>query len=109
MNYKIVLPSELGISPNDFISAWNDTPECRDVAMAHSFEPPMKTRSFDPTLLTGALAVLGSVAASLGTNALYDLIKQALTRKGVKKQTEITQIEHPDGTRTLIVKIIEEQ
>jgi hypothetical protein len=43
----------------------------------------------------------------MGTKALYDLIKKALTRKGVKKQTEITQIEQPDGTRILKVKIIE--
>ena len=56
-------------------------------------------------MLTGALAILGSVAAGVGTNALYDLIKKALTRKGVNKQIEITQIDQPDGTRTLIVKI----
>jgi hypothetical protein len=108
MNYQITLPPELGISLNDFVKAWNDTPECRDVAIASIAESPAKTRSFDPSLLTGVLAVLGSVAAGVGTNALYDLIKQALTRKGVKKQIEITQIEHSDGTRILVVKIIKE-
>jgi hypothetical protein len=109
MSYKISLPPELGVSPNDFIVAWNETPECREAAIAHQAEPRTRTRSFDPSLLTPALAVLGTVAAGVGTNALYDLIKQALTRKGVKKQTEITQIEQPDGTKILIVKIIENQ
>jgi len=108
MNYKIALLPELGISLDDFVAAWNETPECRDVAIARIAESRTKTRSFDPTLLTGALAVLGSLAAGVGTNALYDLIKKALTRKGIKKQIEITQIDQPDGTRILIVKITAE-
>lgn len=105
MNYKITLVPALGISPDDFVTTWNDTPECRDIAIARIAESRTKTRSFDPSLLTGALAVLGSVAAGVGTNALYDLIKKALTRTGVKKQMEITQIDKPDGTRILVVKI----
>ncbi|MGH7492896.1 MAG: hypothetical protein ACREOO_10935 [bacterium] len=109
MNYEIAVPPELRISPDDFVAAWNETPECREAAIAHKAEPRTRTRSFDPSSLTPALAVLGTVAAGVGTNALYDLIKQALTRKGVKKQTEITQIERPDGTKILIVKIIENQ
>ena len=108
MNYKIALPTELGISPDDFVTSWNDTPECREVAIARLAQSRPTTRSFEPGLLTGAMAVLGTVAASLGTNALYDLIKQALTRKGVRRQIEITQTEQPDGTRTLVVKITEE-
>lgn len=109
MNYKIALPTELGISPNDFITAWNEMPECRDAAIAQIAESRPATRSFEPSLLTGTLAVLGTVAAGVGTNALYDLIKKTLTRKGVRRQIEITQTELPDGTRTLFVKIIEEQ
>jgi len=108
MDYKIAISSQVGISLDDFVTAWNETPECGDVAIARIAESRTKVRSFDPDLLTGALAVLGSVAAGVGTNALYDLIKKALTRKGVKKQTEITQIEQPDGTKILVVKIIEE-
>ncbi len=52
MNYKIAISSEMGISLDDFVSAWNETPECRDVAIARIAESRTKTRSFDPDLLT---------------------------------------------------------
>jgi hypothetical protein len=67
MNYKIAISHDVGISLHDFVTAWNETPECRDVAIARMAESRTKIRSFDPDLLTGALAVLGSIAAGVGT------------------------------------------
>ena len=34
MNYHIALSPELHINPQDFVAAWNDTPECRALAEA---------------------------------------------------------------------------
>ena len=105
MDVQITLPAELGIDTREFIAAWNETPECRAAAHARSNQPVM--RGIDPATAASAMAVLGSVAASLATNALYDLIKHALTRKGVKKRTEIEEVQRPDGTKVIVVKIVE--
>lgn len=39
MDYQIALPPDLGLSPTDFVVAWNDTPACRAVAEARLAEP----------------------------------------------------------------------
>ena len=105
MDYQIALSPDLGLSAEDFVSAWNETPECRAVAEARPDRSA--AAQYGPTLLAGALAVLGGVAINIVSNALYDLIKQALARRGVKTQTEIVQLDRPDGTRLLVVKIVE--
>ena len=105
MDYQIALSPDLDLSSDDFIAAWNDTPECRDVAEARLAEPT--SVQCDP-FAAAAVAVLSGVVIGVAANALYDLIKKALTKKGVTKQTEITQLEQPDGSRLLIVKTIGE-
>lgn len=106
MDFQISLPPELGIDAREFAAGWNETPECRAAAHARSNQPVM--RGFDPAIAASAMAVLGSVAASLATNALYDLIKHALTRKGVKQQIEIEEVERPDGAKVIVVKVVEQ-
>ncbi len=106
MDYLIALHPELGLHAEDFVADWNETPACCEVAQARLVENVAK--QFDPTLLAGALAVLGNIALGVAGNALYDLIKQALIRKGVQNQTEIVQIDQPDGTKILVVKIVEQ-
>ncbi len=82
MDYPIALPPDLGLSPADFVDAWNDTPACRAVAEAHLVEST--GTQYDPALLAATFAVLGSVAASFAGSVLNDCIKQALAKKGVR-------------------------
>lgn len=103
MNYQIALSPDLGISPEDFVSTWNESPDCRSVADARMEAGTQ--RSFDP-LTAGALLI--GLVSGIATNALYDLIKNALVKKGVRKQVEFTQIEQPDGSRIIVVKMIKE-
>lgn len=103
MNYQIALSPDLGISPEDFVSAWNEAPECRAVADARVDAEAQ--RSFEP--LTAGAIVIGLVSGIV-TNALYDLIKNALVKKGSREQVEFTQIEQPDGSRIIVVKMIKE-
>jgi len=103
MDYQIALSPDLGVSPEDFVSAWNELPECCAVADARvEAEAP---RSFEP--LTAGAIVIGLVSGIV-TNALYDLIKKALVKKGVREQVELSQIERPDGSRIILVKMIKE-
>ncbi len=104
MDYQIALSPDLDLSSDDFIAAWNDIPECRDVAEARLAKPT--SAQYDP--FTVAAAALSSVALGVTASALYDLIKKVLAKKDITKQIEIIQIEQPDGHRLLIVKTIGE-
>jgi len=103
MDYQIALSPDLGVNPEDFVSTWNGSPECRAVADARVEAGTQ--RSFEP--LTASAILIGLVSG-IATNALYDLIKNALVKKGVREQVEFTQIEQPDGSRIIVVKTIKE-
>ena len=106
MDYHIALAPDLDLSARDFCLAWNETPECRVAAQARPAEPD--SAEYSPDLVAGAVAVLGSVVVGLATNALYDLIKAALIQRGVRTRTEMIQLDQPDGTRLIVVKIVKE-
>jgi hypothetical protein len=106
MDYQIALPPELNVSPAEFVAAWNATPQCRAVAEAHMAQP--KSVQYDPALVAAGLAVLAGLASGVAGNALSDLLKELLFRQGVRRRTEIVQMDQPDGSRLLVVTIIEE-
>jgi hypothetical protein len=109
--YTIALDPELGISPTDLVNAWNTDPNASAAAEAHII--PASQVDYDP-FSVGVLAVLGSVAVGLATNALYDLLKAAVQRSLQARQqptrieTTVRLLEQPDGTRVLIVSRREE-
>lgn len=105
MDYRIVFSPDLHLSAADFAAAWNETIDCRAVA-----EAGVSTTSqgqFDPTLFDGTMVLLGGLALNVVSNALYDLIKGVLVKQGVRKRTEIKQLDQPDGSRLLVVTIEE--
>jgi len=106
MDYRIALPPDLGLSAAGFVAAWNEAAECTAVAEARLAQP---TRTqYDPTLLEGAFVALGSVALGVVSNVIYDLIKGVLAKKGIRKRMEVRQLDQPDGSRLLVVTIVEE-
>jgi hypothetical protein len=52
-NYQIALSPDLGLSPADFVTAWNEEAEARNLAEAHLV--PSTSEHYDPTLV-GQLA-----------------------------------------------------
>ena len=105
MDYHIALSPDLGLSPSDFVTTWNELESSRQVA--HARLSSSKSAQYDPFLL-GTLALLSTVAVGVGTNALYDLIKQVFVKHGVHKRLHIEEINKPDGTHTIVVDIEEE-
>ncbi len=105
MDYQIALSPELGLTTADFIAAWNEDTEARNVAAARLSTPT--STNFDPAL---AMAVDLAIAVGTGvaSGALYDLLKKVLVKKGVKKHTHIEEMKKPDGTRLFIVDIDEQ-
>lgn len=105
MDYQIALSPELEWTAEAFVAAWNDTPECRAVAEAHTEQ--RGPAQFDP-LVSGMITMLSTIGVGIATNILYDLIKQALAGRGARKQATVEEFVQQDGTRVLVVRVTEE-
>ena len=101
MDYQLALSPDLALTPADFVAAWNATPECRAVAAAR-VEAAAGTQ-YDPLTLAAGVAVLGSVAINIASNALYDLIKNAIAKRRQPEDVSLRALDLPDGTRLIIV------
>jgi hypothetical protein len=102
MEVQITLSPELGATPQALAEAWNAAPGCRAVAQASVGRP--KGAQFDPSV---AVMVLSGLALGVASNALYDLLKELLIQQGVRRRTQIVQVEQPDGARLLVVTVEE--
>ena len=100
--YQIALSPDLGISPDDFLEAWNEDAETRDLSEAYPMSSGSK--AFDPTLIAG---IMISVGSGVATNVISALIMKVLDKKGVSKHTHIEQMKKSDGTSLLVVDIDE--
>src|ERR1700686_517738 len=105
MEFQLALPDDLGLSPANFVTAWNESSDCRTVALATLAS---STSAHYYPFLIGGLAVLSSVGIGVGTNAIYDLIKSVFIKKGIHKHMQFTTVDQPDGTHILVVTIDEE-
>ena len=100
-DYQIVLSPDLGLSPADFVAAWNEDEEAHTLAEARLAAAP--SEHYDPTLL---VAILLSVATGAASNVLSDLILRVVDRKkDTGTHTHIVEQKKPDGSRLLIVDI----
>ena len=115
MNYHITFAPDLDVSYQDFIAAWNETPECRALAEAQLVTQPPQGFPLDPqlvqqglVLLTGAAGVVGGLAL----DALKDVVKDKLTEYLKHKLEEplskkpfikVESIRQPDGAYLLVV------
>jgi hypothetical protein len=107
MDYQVVFSPDLDLTPDTFISAWNDDPECRDKAQAAPLHEPPAGFPIDPGT---ALVFLGGVAATVASGVLTNLISELLKKKLLEtapeapSPVEIMVIEQSPGTRLLVVK-----
>lgn len=108
-DYQIALSPDLGITPEEFASAWNDDPDARDLGTVHFSEE--KVFYIDPMLA----AALLSIPAGLATSTLYDSLKNVVARlrkeKDSKPETKrhihIEQTTKPDGTVVVAIDVDE--
>ena len=119
-NYQIALSPELGLTPEEFATAWNANPECQAVSEAKLSHE--KSGTFEPITLTVILITVGTGVAA---NLISDLIKGLVQNVHNKKQQQtshqqnlppaqfhkrlyIEETKKPDGTYNLIVDAEEE-
>jgi hypothetical protein len=101
--YYIALSPGTGLSAAEFVTAWNEEKECRAVAAARL--APSGGQQYDINLFADIVLAL---VMNIASNTLYDLIKQALARRGApRKRIHIEALQKPDGTRFLVVDVDE--
>ena len=108
MSQHVVFSPDFSFTATDFVTAWNGLEACRKAAPA-SLSQDLVSKQFDPSLTDAGLALLGTVAVGVGTNALWDLIKlaigQVLKQHNKPPQTiELMLVTQPDGTEIIVVK-----
>lgn len=103
--YQIALSPEFGIRPDDFVAAWNEEAEVRANGEARLDETNSKGY-IEPVTTTIVIAIATGIAA----NAIYDLIKKILAKKGMyTTHTHFEEPSMPDGTHVVIVDKDEKQ
>lgn len=111
MEYRIAVAPELQISPAEFTAAWNDAPECRQMAQAELLEASPKGFALDPELFKTGLTLLAGFAGSIAVDVVKDLIKERLKKLLEKKfaqkspvpEIEVLVIAQP-GAPLIVVK-----
>jgi hypothetical protein len=106
MEYQVALDPRLGVKVEEFIAAWNDSPEARQVATAqlHHTSGP---NQYDP-LTAIAIPILVGVVTGVTTDFISDLIKRTLTRRGVHQPVRIEVTHQPNGNDTVVVTLAQE-
>jgi hypothetical protein len=51
--------------------------------------------------------VLGSLATNIASNIIYDLFRKAMRPRLPDREFEYTEVERPDGTRLIKVRVTE--
>jgi hypothetical protein len=102
--YQIALSPALGMSPADFVAAWNEQAEAYTNGTARLAETTSKGY-LDPFTMTIVINIVTGIAAS----AIYDLVKKVVANQDAHHtHTHVEELNQPDGTRVLIVDIDEQ-
>lgn len=104
MEYQVILAPGLGITPHQFVAAWNAEAETQTQAQASLTRPQQQGYTFGELLI----AVLTTLGGGIPTNALYDLIKALVVKKSGKKHVKLTELHQSDGTHMVVVEYEEE-
>lgn len=102
MNEKIVFDPALGITPAQFVAAWNDNPAYVSQGAAR-VEATETAKSMD--LASTGLAVVSNIAIGLLTSLIYDLVKGVLAERNEETQIQVQEVPQPDGTTLLVVLV----
>lgn len=108
MDYSIALSPELSLSPQDFVTAWNEAPGCRALAQAELVSQPAQGFPLDPQMVQQGLILLAGAAGGLALEALKEAVKEKLTKFFKEKLSQepaiqVDAIRQPDGAYLLVV------
>lgn len=107
MSYIIQLSPEFGITPQEFVRAWNEHPECPKIAKANMHLLPQEYWPLflnQEQLTLPILPILKNVAGGATPRMISEWVKEVVMREGVTHETEIIYAPQPDGMEYMIVQ-----
>jgi hypothetical protein len=110
MDYQMVISPDLKIKAEDFVTAWNQDSQSRDLAEANVVDAAT-TRSYgfiDPEFLMQGLVFLAGVGGTIVLDVLRDLIKERISKlladkSGTNATPQVNIIVIQSGNNSLIV------
>jgi hypothetical protein len=104
---QVALAPALGINAFEFITAWNNSPECRAAAEASLLNfGGASGVVFDPGRLLGRTAVLSRLAGGADSSTLQELVRRALHSEERPQALEIREERNSDGSTVLAVDVL---
>lgn len=107
MKIQIALDPELGVSPEDFVTAWNNSVEASQEGKAELDKP----QTFDAgitaviiILLTAYGTGFAKKAGELSASALADQIKNILAKNGVKEEVKVEALPESNENKIIVVR-----
>jgi hypothetical protein len=106
--YNIALSPDLGITPEEFANAWNESDVARTIAEARLSEAK-GIQFLDPMMITVLISVGTGVASNLLTDIIEGIVQQLRNKKGAQssatphKHTHTEYVKLPDGSEMLVV------
>ena len=93
MDYQLVLSPEIGLSPADFVAAWNISTECRVVAEAQLL---IASRSHSSS--ENKIMLKSSTEGIIPAKTIIRLVNMVLKNESVR-DIKVTHQETADGTQ----------
>jgi hypothetical protein len=111
VDYTIAFAPDLGLSPQEFIAAWNSASARSDVGEAQLIDQPPQDFALDPELIQQGLVLLSGatgVAAGIGLEMLKDTVKDILAQYLKQKMSRtpsirVETVRQPGGAYLLVV------
>ncbi|MFC1835831.1 hypothetical protein ACFL2Q_14100 [Thermodesulfobacteriota bacterium] len=111
MDYHIAFAPDLQVDSEEFVAAWNDTPECRALADARLIHHPPQDFPLDPelvqqgiVLLTGAAGVVAGVILDTLKTVLKEKLTEFLKKKSAAKPSiKVESVRQPGGAYLLVI------
>lgn len=107
---QVVLAPALGMNAFQFITAWNNSPECRAAAEASLLNfGGASGVVFDPGRLLGRTAVLSRLADGIDSATLRDLVRRALDSEERPQELEIREERNSEGSTVLTLDVLPDE
>lgn len=107
---QVALAPALGMNAFQFITAWNNSPECRAAAEASLLNIGGSSGVvFDPGRLLGRTAVLSRLADGADSATLQELVRSALHSEERPQALEIREERNSDGSTVLTVDVLPDE
>jgi hypothetical protein len=102
-NYLIALDSALGLTPQEFMAAWQESEEARDLGqLTPDSRPPA---AFIPPEVVDGVVLLLQTAVAIASGVLANQISDLLKKKHARQDVKVITINPGDGRPIIVITV----